>query len=284
MHMDPSTVAKLAVWAARAARFLKIPGVVGEVRRRGALGYAKIFHADILTRLLLLSADLASERIDYRQRIKELIDFCTHCRFLICELSELQPNQIHCCIKILVSGGKPELDVVRTLARSLPRDGRAIADDTEQKVSENTVWSALLGETDECRNWDRPYNCFACNDLTQYHTEFCCPRPKWQAYYKSVVAFPLYYPNAQDHTRFDTVGFLVFDGVKAGAFPGLPDIFEYRTDWGVYHDRLLSNTIFHFGAATAACLMMALRAPYERGMLIKESGHGKPQRSRTLLE
>lgn len=284
MHVSLSFLAKAAVSGARLARFLKIPGAVGAVRRRGALGYSKIFHTEIVTRLRLLSANLAMRRGDQRQIVEELIDFCTACRFLMCELSEVQPNQIHCSIKVLVKGRVADLDVVRTLARSRPFDGRAIATDTEQKVSENSVWSALLGKTDGSHNWAKPYNCFVCNNLSKHPEEFCCPRPKWQSHYKSTLAFPLHYPDAEDHTKFDTLGFLAFDSTKEGVFTGLPDIFEYKTDWAVYHDMLADNTIFHFGAAAAGSLTMTLRPPYESGMMIEGVGDGKSQAKRAFLE
>lgn len=84
-------------------------------------------------------------------------------------------------------------------------------------------------------------------------------RPDWSEHYKSALVFPLRYANPQGTTRFDTFAFLAIDSKEIGAFPGMPEIFEYIGDRDVYHHVLRSSSIFQAGAAIADTLSMFLR-------------------------
>jgi len=55
----------------------------------------------------------------------------------------------------------------------------------------------------------------------------------------------------------DVSGFLAFDSPKVNAFPGLPDIFNFREDLHHYHTPLRKSAIFQMGAALADTLGIA---------------------------
>jgi hypothetical protein len=244
-------------------RALHLQGAVGIVRRRASLEFARIFHTELARPLGSLAMAVCDEQPDLRFVINNITEFCTGCRFLMCKLLEIEDNQLHVCMKVLVRGETEENDSVRTLARSEPLDGRAIKEGVIHRVGNNSVWSALLGKSDGVHHW-RPFNCFSCDDLLKRPEEFRCSREQWQQYYRSVLVFPLECLDREDTGQFDVFGFLAFDAGRPGAFARLPDIFEHKTNWGVYHDKLIKRTTFHFGAAAASILSTALRPLYEK--------------------
>ena len=260
--VSPEHIVKGAVWGARFLRWMKVPGAVGAIRRRASFEFARTIHMQLGRSLRVMPRGFWGDKASQRLVAERLNDFCSAARLLMCQLIERNANQVHCCIKVFVKGPSEDADSVETFARSEPNDGRPITDDFAHRVARNSMLSAIMGKNDGIHSW-RPYNCFACNDLAKHADEFQCERPKWRRYYTSLLAFPLRYHSEHDPGTFDTFGFLVFDSAKPDAFVGLPDIFEHKTKWDVYHDSLNESTVFHFGAIAADYISVALRPHYQ---------------------
>lgn len=192
-------------------------------------------------------------------------DICTEARELLGTFLELEPNDLHCCLKVMIaSSGRPEDDRVATWARSEPLDDRPLNGKGDQGhlVSRNTVWSALLGRSDGNHLW-RVFNCFCCNDLLKHGDKFRCDRENWSRYYRSTLVFPLRYRVEQTETPYRHIGFLAFDSPKIGAFRRLPNIFDSWDEPSPYRNELELRTAFHLGAICADVLGTFLRRAYE---------------------
>jgi LmbE family N-acetylglucosaminyl deacetylase len=232
---------------------------VGKVRRRGALSYLTYFHEDVIhqMRKLALACEHCGASAAWDDAALEVIGpaatgFCSACRRIFCDLAEVEDNQIHCCLKSI----NAPTQVVETWARSEPIDYRD--ESLSHPISQNTVWSALLGRNDGHRTWSL-FNCFSSNDLLKYNQQFKNTRTDWQKHYKSALVFPLRYTSPQSVSLFETFGFLALDSKKIGAFKGMPEIFEHIEDKDVYQDKARNCAMFQAGAAIADILSMFLR-------------------------
>jgi LmbE family N-acetylglucosaminyl deacetylase len=255
---SPQTSVGVFVRISRALRIFKAERFVGEVRRRASLSYLTYLHEDVVhsMRKFALACEYCGSTDEWDERSWEVFgpaarDFCTASRKLFCDLAELEDNEIHCCVKLIVKS-----ESVVTWARSQPAD---IRDETiAHPINQNSVWSALLGRNDGRRTWPL-FNCFSSADLVKHISQFSNTRPDWLEHYRSVLVFPLRYANRRSTTNFDTFGFFALDSKKANAFAGMPDIFEYIEDRDVYHDRARKCAMFQAGAAIADNLSMFLR-------------------------
>jgi hypothetical protein len=189
------------------------------------------------------------------------VEVSTKCRESMAKLLNLQPANLHCCLKLMANedGGRKR---VGTWARSEPFDGRVV-DEEPFFVDENTVWCSMFGCCDGSNQWSPDFTCFACNDLPKMGASFHCGRKNWSNYYKSTVVFPLRYAKSVDGSTLGNVGFLAFDSPKTNVFAGLPNIFKYREQPGDYSAVLHSSPIFHLGAIFSDTLGTFLGSAYE---------------------
>jgi hypothetical protein len=190
---------------------------------------------------------------------------CTKFNAIMCDLLEIDTNNMHCCIKVF----KENEISVETWVRSEPFDERAIDDDPNlHPVAENSTWSALLGKFDGKYNWERKYCCFSCNDLLKYGENYKNSRRGWSRHYKSTFVIPLKFPIYENGKLvLCIIGFLAFDSPKKSAFPSLPDIFEYRETperQSDYKTLLKVSAVFQLGAVMADILTLSLKSTYEK--------------------
>jgi hypothetical protein len=197
-------------------------------------------------------------------------DLVTGFRDLLSDLLEVSPNELHCCLKVLVEGKDGEDRVVTrvvTLARSTPENSHY--DDNEIEgckhfVSNNSDWAALMGEDDGKTRWPLPFPCFSCNDLTAHMSTYRCSRENWSQSYNSTLAFPVRYVTNPKNNRYNTIGFIVFYSKMKDAFPGFPDIYHFVEQSDKYYDVLSSNTAFQMAACLVDILSITLRPIYEQ--------------------
>jgi hypothetical protein len=188
----------------------------------------------------------------------------TACRDLMCDLLELKDMQLHCCIKAFpISQENKEL--VITWARS---EGSHCHDDDQSlngvhRVTNNSVYSALMGKFDGKTEWGRPFSAFCCNDLTTIGPQFICSRNDWEKFYRSTLVFPLRFLIQPSTRKFKTVGFLAFYSKKRNVFLGMPNIFDYSSDWDTYLSKMQEDTVFQVGACMADTISTFLRPVYE---------------------
>lgn len=262
-HSPPGSGVNLLVLVSRFLRTLNAEQFLGSVRRRAALSYLTYLHEDVVhqMRKFALACEYCGSTEEWNEDSWAIFgpaaaDFCSACRKLFCDLTELEDNQIHCCLKLIGNS-----ESVVTWARSEPTDYR---DETlSHLINQNTVWSALLGQNDGKRNWDL-FNCFSSSNLVKYSEQYKNTRLDWKDHYKSVLVFPLRYTNHRGITKFDTFGFLAFDSKKADAFTGMPEIFEHISEKDVYQDEARKCAMFQAGAAIADTLSMFLRPIFIR--------------------
>ena len=188
--------------------------------------------------------------------------FCTACRHLMGDLLQLGEHDLHRCLKTFVHSnphepGVPASPLVATWARSEPLDGRPSDPQFQDAhvITENTVWSSLLGEYDGTTRWPN-LKFFCSNDLCWPGERFRCSRGKWRDFYRSTLVFPI-------HVAYDlrpegrrTLGFLAFDSPKENAFPRMPDVFRHRDNLTEYHNAATGTPIYQLGAVIADCLGM----------------------------
>lgn len=252
------------VWVARALRFIRAEGIVGNFRRRASLGFFELLHLDVVHRMRRLGMALETAHSNEQEltHAGELaIEFCSACALLMGRVIEVEQNEIHCCLKVIVKGPKG-LPLLRTFARSEPTDDREdISEGTP--LASNTVWNAFSGSNDGHNNWQR-MNCFCCNDLTEHASEFDNGRSNWDRFYKSKLTFPLRFVDKQRPQVFETIGFLEFDS-KKGAFVGMPCCYDYVKDAASYRCKLDKCTVFQVGAIIADTLSICLRPYYSKG-------------------
>jgi hypothetical protein len=264
--VDLATTFWMLRWGARILRGAGGKKVIYAVRDRSSIGLLRPLHFNVIHRMRRLSVQMTDESDDPEAAAHLALELCTQCRTTMCRLLELNSNELHCCLKLMVTRpGAPDEDRVATWARSEPLDDRPIetGDANAHLVNANSVWSALMGRNDGITGW-RPFSCFACNDLTKRHELFKCDRENWTRYYKSTLVFPLRYQENPQCTSYRNIGFLAFDSHNTSAFKGLPDIFDFRDDPSGYRDLLEDCTAFHLGAIFADTLSGFLRTAYER--------------------
>jgi len=178
-------------------------------------------------------------------------------------LLELDPDMLHCCIKVVVQ--KDQRDVVSTIGRSEPWDNRTGSafywPQDVFLVDENTVWASLFGRSDGKNHWER-LNCFACNNLPA-QPSFVCQRKDWKHFYQSSLVFPIRMVNNTPPADIRIVGMLTFDSPRPGSFGSIPDVFAFRDRWPEYRTALKEHTVFQLGAAFADALGVVLTPLYE---------------------
>jgi LmbE family N-acetylglucosaminyl deacetylase len=256
---SPSDTVEILIWFSRLLRKFRADRFVGRVRRRAALSYLTHLHEDVIheMRKFALACEFCGPSSEWDTNSWAVIGppaagFCSACRKIFCCLAEVDDNQIHCCLKSI----NASTGTVETWARSEPASYRD--ESIVHPISQNTVWSALLGRNDGNQTWDL-FNFFSSKDLSAYKNQFRTTRLDWQEHYKSVLVFPLRYTNPRGVTFFDTFGFLAWDSPKVDAFQGTPEIFEHIHNRDVYHDKARKCAMYQTGAAIADTLSMLLR-------------------------
>lgn len=262
--VDWTQVATVLSWLAWAARLCRANGLVWRVREHTSISLLRGYHFNVLHRMRRLAHVMEDWERDVDRAASHALQICTESRKTMGGLLELKDNQLHCCLKVLYRGNSDSADDrVGTWVRSEPLDGRPaeIGPSNAHPVRANSVWSALLGQSDGRFHWE-VFRCFACNDLIN-ESDFCCDRANWQKYYCSTLVFPIRFPIDTNGTAYDYIGFLAFDSPRRNAFRGLPNIFEYRSAPAEYDDLLEASCAFHLGGIIADVLGTFLRPAYE---------------------
>lgn len=256
-------------WGAKVVRWAGGQRLVASIRHAGALGILAPLHYRVLHAARNLAVEMAGhppekaqERASFAAR-----QFCTECRDVMGRMLEVEPSELHCCLKVMTSQeGQGHADRVATWARSDPLDDRPveIGNQNAHVICKNSVWASLMGESDGRLDW-RPFPCFACNDLANAKG-FRCDRDNWEDYYRSALVYPLRYiasDNCYDYVNF---GFLAFDSPRNGVFLGVPEIYDYKDEPPRFRARLEKSAVFNLGAIIADALSMFMR-PYYEGSL-----------------
>ena len=246
------------------ARFLRYFGgekIVGKVRRRSSCGYLRLLHTDVIHRLRKLGMCMESGNPDKTRASELAIEFCSACALLMQQIVEVERNELHCCLKVIVKSKDGKEDLLQTWARSEPADDRTDEEDGVA-LSKNTIWNAFTGASDGRNHW-RKMCCFCCNDLREFADEYDNGRKEWSKYYKSKLIFPIRYIDKVKPNTWDTIGFFEFDAVDINVFDGVPCSFEHLKDPVGFRTKLEKNAIFHSGAIIADSLSMCLRPFYE---------------------
>jgi len=255
------TLAKLLRWA-------HLNGVVRSVRTRASLELFRQLHEQVIHNSRELGVRMEDWNLTQVETTNLAKNVCTASTHLLSNLLELKSGHLHCCIKVLLppteKDSTPNNAQVATWIRSEPYDARP-NDKTLYHVSDNSVWSSLLGCNDGKFDWEIPYSCFACNDLYA-HESFRNSRANWRNYYRSALVFPIrYMTHEEGQAVFNVMGFLAFDAPNKRAFDNVPDIYDYKDDLGKraeYFSLLSNTTVFQVGAVIADTLSMFLRPAY----------------------
>ncbi|WP_373650564.1 hypothetical protein [Schlesneria sp. DSM 10557] len=254
-----TTVGTTLSYVAKAARWCGGKGLVWKARDRMTISILQNLHIGVVHECRALTSALQPAPGEVASRIAS--GLCDRMNDIMRTILELQPNQLHCCIKLIAPKENPtEDDQLGTWARSQPFDDRPVHQEPSKdfhSIDKNTVWCAFYGRNDGVTNWTR-VNCFSCNDLLKQAPLFKCDRDNWQQFYQSVMVFPINFAIGSDNRSFSRLGFLAFDSPIQNAFRGMPNIFEYRDSISEYRDRLLDSTCFHFGAICADLLGAAI--------------------------
>lgn len=263
--MEDNSFENWSKWIRRVAwvlRKLRLGSVVRQVRNVATLWLLYDFHFRLIHRIRALSARLeANPSAEAAAALANQI--CTEARLVLGNFLDLKPNNLHCCLKLMASGGPGNEDEARvsTWARSEPFDDRPFeqGDANAHLVRTNSVWSALYGRDDGETRW-RIFTCFCCNDLAA-RAAFRCDRKNWQNFYHSTLAFPLRFPNNADggDGEYQNLGFLAFDSPRKNVFRGLPDIYNHVGDPTGYRTLLEGSPAFHLGAMIADSIAIAIR-------------------------
>lgn len=237
-------------WLSRGAtilRHLKLGRkVLTATREAACYSTLKRFHIDVLHRMRQISSLVPDLTSDLEEPSLIAQEVCTECRRVLGTLLEIHPNHLHCCIKVFVD---PATDggSVATWVRSDPVDDRPpeMGRTKAHRVRENTVWAALLGDTDGNWPW-RQHRVFGCNDLTNHRGQFKCTREHWDRYYKATLAVPIRFPTNHQKNEYDVIGFLTFDSPKPGVFRKVPNIFDYMDQSPAEYGQALESCMaFH---------------------------------------
>ena len=148
--------------------------IVSAVKSRASLDLTLVLHEQVIHKMRTLS--LAVKENEWMSGGQSAIETCTSIRELMGNLTELCPDELHCCLK----GFRPnectnQSDAVVTVARSEPFGNRLIDPRTfdSHLVEQNTVWSSLMGISDSNYTWKR-LKCFHCGDLREHISDFKC--------------------------------------------------------------------------------------------------------------
>ena len=216
----------------------------------------------------LLAVEMSNWRDDDESSASSAADQAritvTDCCKMMRRLLELDPHGLHCTLIVMRSGPDGNAgDFFSDWVHSEPIDDRTPREGPENviPVSRETPLAALLARSDTRLKW-REYNCFACNDLTRHIDTFACSRPDWSSYFKSIMVLPIRCVLAGRQKK--TIAFLAFDSPYAGAFRGLPNIYEFIGRPAEYHDRLQNVAAFHLGAIFVDTLGTILGPIYEQ--------------------
>lgn len=264
--MDAGLVIKIVESGARCLRYIKAEGLVGKVRRRAALGYFELLHLDIVHRIRKLGDCLGRPEVDPDLVAETAIGLCSGCALLMGRVLEVEHNELHACLKVIVKG-RDGIDRLHTWVRSEPGDGREVGRDGSP-LEATTAWHVFSGTNDGRVKWPG-LNCFCCNDLTQHAQEYDNGRRDWCDFYQSKLIFPIRYPAKRG--AYEIIGFLEFDS-KRNSFRGMPNAYDYVKKANEYRTILEKNAIFHVGAMMADTLSLCLRPFYEH-LGTKGRGH-----------
>jgi len=263
MHFDPVMVYKLLL--------SHVEGVCAEaliklLRKHSALPLIKILHDEVFPakqKFDLVCAQARLGLVDPKEIVEAAIELCTACRKMMCQITGLDPEFLHCCLKFYIRNGDGE-ERVFNFARSRPLDGRCSEDLVFKPISGNTGWCAILGRSDGVRHWI-PVNCFCSNDLPKYRSKYNTYRTRWEDYYSSNLVFPIRFER-KVHLTTDHIGFLEFDSPRKNAFKRMPEIFEHPKTCE-YQDKLSKALPYLAGSTIAQCLATLLRPYYEESVI-----------------
>ena len=101
-------------------------------------------HTGVLHTMRSLGISMATWSHDESETTARAGEVCTQCNYFMCDLLELSPHELHCCLKVFSTTD----DAVYTWMRSEPYDNRYDEDIKPNLVIKNSVWSALLGSYD----------------------------------------------------------------------------------------------------------------------------------------
>ena len=256
---DEKLIQGVKWWANLFGKFKFLKQYVPITKQLVIREFARQLHHDAIHSIRAVSPALSAE--DWDKAASHALEFCNNSCKIIRYLTDIGIEELHCCLKSLQPCDCTEEgeDIVSTLSRSIPYDERPLRSDSDDhRVSENTVWCALLGRNDGFHGWHQA-KCFVCNNLPQHAAIFKCTRKKWPGLYKSTMVFPINYMSDQDTRECQISGFLAFDSPHTDAFGGLPDIFDYRDNLATYHTLLRKSAIFNTGAILADTLSIAFR-------------------------
>ena len=80
-------------------------------------------------------------------------ELCNDYQRVMVRLLELNPNQLHCCIKLIAPKKDPnDEDQLGNWVRSDPPDGRQV--DNFHAIGKNSAWSAFYGRFDGQTKWE----------------------------------------------------------------------------------------------------------------------------------
>jgi hypothetical protein len=252
-------------------RFVRGQKIISTAKQLAVTDVLRRVHVQAIHRARRLAAACAAED---NTKSETLIasELCNDYQRVMARLLELNPNQLHCCIKLIAPKKDPnDEDQLGTWVRSDPPDGRQV--DNFHAIGKNSAWSAFYGRFDGQTKWEST-NCFSCNNLPSHGSAFRSERENWQQYYQSTLVFPVNHAKNDSGTELARLGFLAFDSPRTGSFLGAPDIFDYRERLHEYRDRLLEWPPFHLGAIFADILGSALAFGSHRW----EPGNGNHQR------
>jgi hypothetical protein len=241
-------------------KFLKLRKLVHAFKYRARFPLLRDIHLDIVHGMRCFAVALDTPGAEVAPHAHRL---CTRIAAVMRFHLGLKPNELHCCLKVIVPQQKPtDAVVIETIARSDPDDDRG--DDHEVREADtSTIYCSLMGKFDGKTKWS-VHNCFCSNNLPLAENLFKCDREDWQQYYRSSLVFPLRFISQTEPLRYSAVGFLCFDSPRANAFHGMPDIFKFRDRFHAYHDQLQGSATFHLGAIFADTLSMFIRPAYNR--------------------
>lgn len=261
-----------------------------QIRRHCVTQTLKAVHHHIIHELRMARGRLDPSEALVAERSQKVL---TNSARMMAELCEVERNKMHCCIKLLEKvapnqqkpgppqhGGKrrkkeqpsekPEPLRVTTWVRSEPFDqrGKDIGADNAVRICTNSVWCCLQDRDDGKTRWSG-FTAFSCNDLQRESHRWQCERANWADFYKACVVFPIRLPLSRH--QYLNIGFLAFDSPQAGAFRGVPNIYDHLQDPTGYKEKLDKSAVFHLGGLLADTIAAVL-GPYILDTLGREHG------------
>lgn len=149
--MDTSsadTLLRLLEWIASVSRAIRRARPIRAWRNRRANALLEPLHHDVVHSTRRLAAALSLWDQQHDMAVQCGMEFCEAVARSMGALLALEPDRLHCCLKLITS--VDGVQKVGTLARSRPSDNRPNESGPEHahRVDLNTVWSALLGGSD----------------------------------------------------------------------------------------------------------------------------------------